>query len=489
MTRELGAARTEGPPAVHRQGVTRDVTVQIAGRFANLVLGVFVTIVVVRSLGDVGFGEWSSLLAVIALAQALSDLGFTQVTVRRAAEDPRGEPEWLGALVQLKLALSIIAFGVSGAVVIAISTSTEMRTAGLIVSLTLLLAAPSALRAIFQLRIRNDLVILVITVNSLLWALAAVAVLAWGESLVALALGFAAALAVATALQVVLALRLGTVRLRGVRHRWPEMLRVGIPVAIGSALILSYGRIDQILVLELAGAEDAGLYGAVYRIFDQSQFVAISVATTIFPLLAASYATDPGRFRNLLQTAAEVMLAPMIGGFVLVLVYAEDLVTVLFGSEFAPAADALIVLTATLIPVSLGYLVGMVVILTETQRAFMAVAAAGLVFNVAANIAVIPIWGFVAAAWVTLLTELLVLGLASAFVRRRLPATLTLGRVPRIAGAALVVLILLMVLRALSAPVSLAILVVAISYPAALLAVRAVSIAELASLRRRATTS
>ena len=463
---------------------SRDVAVQIVGRFANLVLAVFVTILVVRSLGDESFGEWSSLLAVITIAGALCDLGFTQVTVRRAAADRSGEPAWIGALVQLRFILSVAAFVASCVTVIAISRGDEMRLAGLVLSATLLMSALGGFRAILQLRVRNDLFVAVLIVNSLLWGAAAVVVFSSGGGLVELAVGFFVALAIANALLVVLALRHGTAHLTNVRDRWPEMLRVGIPVAIGSVLILSYGRIDQILVLELAGAQDAGLYGAVYRILDQAQFVPASVATTVMPILAASYLTDPGRFRFVLQNAVDLLIACSLGALVFALAYGESFVVLLFGGDFEPAGEVLPVLVAALVPVSLGYLLGILVIITERQRVFVLVASAGLVFNVVANLVLIPRWGFVAAAWVTLVTEVLVLILAWLAVRSRLSTRVERRRIVRIVCAAGATMGVLLILRALGVAVGAAMATTAIAYPAALLAFGATSITEVKRLLR-----
>ena len=483
MASVAGEETTEPTPDPSpRQRVTFDLAVQIVGRFGNLVLGIFVTVLVARSLGDAEFGEWSSLVAILSLTGALCDLGLTAVTVRRAAENPAVEPEWIGALVQLRFVLSLAATAVAALAVVAISSGSEMALAGIVLSSTLLLSGPAALQAIFQLRIRNALTVALMSLQSVLWGLGTVLVFVVGGGIVGLAVAFAVVAVVVTFVQGVVALRLGTVRFGSARARWGELLRVGVPVAVTSALVLGYGRIDQVLVLELAGSSAAGLYAAVYRIFDQSQFVAISVATTALPLLAAAFTADAARFKRVMQDATEVMLIFSVGGFVVALVYAHELVELLFGPTFSDAAPALPVLMGTLVPVSLGYMIGILVILTNTQLRYVFVAAAGLCFNVAANLVAIPRWGFVAAAWVTLATELLVVSLGLVLVGPRLPIRPGLGRVPRIVAAALVLLGVLVGLRLVSAPVLIAIALGSLAYVAALLMFRAVEIAELKAL-------
>ncbi len=479
-------SRSQGALQPERRRATIDVATQIVGRFGNLVLGVFVTVLVARSLGESRFGDWSTLLAILSLTAALCDLGLTPVAVRRAAEDSEAEPRWLGALVQLRLILSTTATVIAVAAVLLISSGTQMMVAGIVLVSTLLLSAPSAVGAIFQLRVRNALTVAMQTLQSVLWAAGTVVVLATGSGMIGLAIAYGVVAVVVTSVQLVVALRLGSVSFAGARKSWGDLLRVGIPVAVTSALVLGYGRIDQVLVRQLGGSRDAGLYAAVYRIFDQSQFVAVSVATTVFPLLAVSFRTDVRRFRGIMQDATELMLVFSIGGFIVSLVYPHQIVSLLFGAGYADAAPALPVLVGTLIPVSIGYMTGMLVILTDNQLRYVAVAAVGLTFNVVANVLAIPVWGFIAAAWITLATELLVVALGWAMVRRRLPAQLAVGRLPRIAVAAGLLAGVLQALELLSTPVLLAVPLAAAVYAGALVGFRAVAIAELKGLIRRA---
>ena len=84
----------------------RDVVGQIIARVLNTMLGVGVTIVLVRGLGPRGYGVWASLLAVIAIVGYLNSLGLDDVAVRQAAMDPKRESSWISALVSLELMIS-----------------------------------------------------------------------------------------------------------------------------------------------------------------------------------------------------------------------------------------------------------------------------------------------------------------------------------------------------------------------------------------------
>ena len=81
-----------------------------------------------------------------------------------------------------------------------------------------------------------------------------------------------------------------------------------MPVGIGGLLILAYGYIDQVLVYELAGARDAGLYGAVYKVLERMQFIPATVLVTLFPILVAARDVDPARVDRVIQSAVDFLL-------------------------------------------------------------------------------------------------------------------------------------------------------------------------------------
>ena len=197
------------------------------------------------------------------------------------------------------------------------------------------------------------------------------------------------------------------------------MLRVGLGLGAAGILVTLYVKLDQILVFKIAGSHQAGLYGADYRLLDQIQFIPASVMTTLFPLIAAAYPHKRDRVRNLLQMTAEYLAMASLPILVFTIVAAYPIVTLLFGEQFGPAAPALPILAGAFVSISFGYLVGNMVVILELQRLFLRYAAIGLVLNAALNVVFIPRYGFLAAAWITLLTEVTVMSLSMRRVLRR----------------------------------------------------------------------
>jgi O-antigen/teichoic acid export membrane protein len=439
--------------------------------------------VIARELGSSGFGEWSSLLVVVQMAAYLADLGLEQVGVRRAAGEPEREAEWIGATVALRGLVSLPATLVSVLVVLLISDRHEMAVAGVLASSTILLSGPNTTRALLQLRLRNDVNVAVMTFSSIVWGGSAIAVVAAGGGLVPLAIAFSISALLTTVLQVVLGLRAGGIELVGSRGLWRSLARVGLPLAAAGLLVLAYARIDQILVLEIVGAREAGLYGAVYRILEQAHFLPLTVSLTLLPLVSAAYPSDPARVRELLQTTTDYLALVSLPVLGVSLAAAGPLIDLLFGSAFADAAPALPVLMGAFVLICLGYLSGNMVIVLGLQRKFVRYALVGLVFNVVLNVILLPPYGFIAAAWTTLATELVVVGLAWRAVLTELDFRLRLGRIGRTLLATTGMTLLLLGMRALGVPTVALLLVAGASYALLALALRAVSITELRALR------
>lgn len=474
-----------GAPAevpVSRRRAGRDIAAQMVLRALNLALGVAVTLVLVRALGDVGFGQWSTLFAVVMFVGYFGDMGLDRVAVERAAAAPEQAPAWVGALVTLRLLLSIPTMLVAMGVCLWVADGAAMRTAAVIVGALVPISALSAVRVVFQLQVRNAITTLIEVGNGVLWAGAVLLVATQDGGLVPVAAAFLLVTTVTAIVQVALAVRAAPVRWRGARRLWRPLFALGVPVGVGGLLTLGYGYIDQVIVFELAGARDAGLYGAVYRIYERIQFLPGAMMTTLFPIFVAARAADPARVKRLFGLAIDYLVLLSLPALTIALAGPEPIVRLLFGAEFADAAPALPILMATFVLVSVGYLAGYLIIAYGLQRRFVIVAVVALALNVTANLLTVPRWGFLAAAWVTLATELFVVCCTLTMICRRIGVSPRGRHLGRIAGAAAAAGLGAWGLRLAGVPVGVWAPVGAGAYALMLLGLRVVHIGELRAL-------
>jgi O-antigen/teichoic acid export membrane protein len=471
---------------VSGQRAARDIAMQVVVRVVNLALGVLVTALVARTLGSEGYGQWATILAILALIGYFASFGMETVAVREAARDPDSEHEWLGAVMLLRFYMIGPVVVLSAVAVVLLHDSHEMLIAGLILVITMPFNGVGALQLVFQLRVNNLVPMLVLTLRSLLWAIA-VAVIYWGGgSMITLAIALTATNAIGSVVQAVAALHAAPRRPRPSRRRIGPLVRHGLPIGISGVLVLCYGRIDQLIVFSLRGSKAAGLYGSVYNVLEAAHFVPISILITLAPIMAASWPRNRSRLLHTARLSAETMAIASFGALAFASVAATPLIRLFFGEEFVGAAPALPVLGAAFIFICFGYLNDNLLVILDLQRRRLVISLLALVFNVAGNLILVPISGFMGAAWMTLATEVFVCGASLWLILREFETPIpSPGRIGRTLLAAVLLAGGLEAIKLLGAPLSVLVVFACLCYPALLFSLRALGMDDLRILVAR----
>ncbi len=201
-------------------------------------------------------------------------------------------------------------------------------------------------------------------------------------------------------------------------------------------LVTVYFYIDVVLLARLSSAEEVGLYTAAYRFVQFGVFVPGVLVTSVYALAAHLAERDRPRFgamvTELLSLAILLFPIPLL----LLAVAARDVMVLLFGTEFAAAGSALTLLAGGLAVMMLTGALGPMLIAVRRERANLAIGATAVVFNIGLNLILIPQFDADGAALATLLTELLVLALAFALLRRVAPVGIHAGQAAKAAASA-----------------------------------------------------
>ena len=167
------------------------------------------------------------------------------------------------------------------------------------------------------------------------------------------------------------------------------------------------------MLLPLAGAVAGGTYAAAYKVSEGAGIVSSTFTLALFPRLSRSSdpSTNPAQaladaYRLPLRLLLQVGF-PLAAGIALL---AEPVVALVAGREYLP--DSAIALSILICYLPLSYANGLtqyVLIAAGRQRLLTGAFVAALVFNVAANLILIPRFGYVGAAWVTVASEVVLL--------------------------------------------------------------------------------
>jgi O-antigen/teichoic acid export membrane protein len=177
------------------------------------------------------------------------------------------------------------------------------------------------------------------------------------------------------------------------------------PLFVNQLLQGLFFKIDALLLPGLAGDVAAGTYAAAYKVSEGAGIISSSFTLALFPRLSRQ--TDlSGAYRLALRLLTQVSLPLAVG----IALLSAPIVALVGGREYLP--DSAVALAILICYLPLSYANGLtqyVLIAAGKQRTLTAAFAAALVFNLVANLLLIPRFSYVGAAWVTVASELVLL--------------------------------------------------------------------------------
>ena len=185
-----------------------------------------------------------------------------------------------------------------------------------------------------------------------------------------------------------------------------SLLSRSIPLALSAILTIIQVRIDILMLKIMSGDVAVGLYSAATRLTEAAYVAPAALGIVVFPALTRACASHSGNLQKFFSTIIVIMLALGLPFAVLTSYYADPLVLLLFGTEFALSVPVLIVMS---MQVPLGFVnIALVNLLFAAgkQKMELWASVATTVVNVAANLALIPLLGPVGAALATVLCQL-----------------------------------------------------------------------------------
>jgi O-antigen/teichoic acid export membrane protein len=400
-------------PTVGPSSSLRGQTARLAaGRIAAAAISMLWFIVAARGLSVDDFGSLALLLGLGLMLGFLADLGLANLVEDVVAHQPGTARRAVARVIAQRLMLAgPTALLVAAAYVVADGEGSWSVPAVFAVSI-FATAVYSTFTAAFRALGRAG-------IDGANEVCSRLLVLALGWSVLAAGQGLLVVVTVYAVADCCSAIGLGVVFARVTRGATespaPHALSPRRAFGLGATGILGslHQRIDTWLLALLRSQGAVARYAAAYRLFDGLLLPATAVSALSIPQTAGLANAE---LRRRLVRLGGLATAVSLPGAVLVLVFAEPILRVVYGSEYEAAAEPLRILAVT-VPVSACVLALLPPLALRSARMAGAMAAA-LVLNVAANLLIIPGYGTSGAALATLAGQVLLLALLAREVRR-----------------------------------------------------------------------
>jgi len=400
-------------------GLLGNASALLAGRIAVAAMGWAGTVLIVRSLDEHDFGQFSFVFSLLGMLSIVTDLGIGRVAIAGMLDPQRDRAEFVGSYVVLRALLGLFGYGMAVGFVALAGYPATVVQATAVAGLVILLATPShAYHVAFQAHLRMGSVAVAGVAGQAAQLALTVAIVTAGGTLVWLVVPAVLAEVVILAVTVPQARRLTQFRYVVRPALWRELLREAVPLSIGAAFVTLYNEVDAVMLSKLDTFDSVAVYGVAYKFADLVRFVATALTMPLLSILVRAWPADLDRFRAGLRRGCGFL--GFVGGAAIVgsALFARPVVELLYGSTYGKAGGVTSVLIVATVVAFFTRLAIDVLVAAGRRRSYPAIAAAGFALNVGLNVVLIPAYSYRGAAGSTLITEVVVLGILVASIRR-----------------------------------------------------------------------
>lgn len=370
-------------------------------RVLRLAGGLLVSVWVARYLEPEQFGHLNYAIAFVALFGAVAKLGIDQVVVRNLAKIPEKEGAILGTVFFLKLIVALMALilVIPGAWLVE-GGDWNFVVLVTIIAIGMLLNVFDAFDLYYQAHLLSRYTVIARSMSFLLFCLVRVG-LVLGEYPV---IYFAAVTTMELAFAGALLVWLGK-RNRGYVQKWHfdqnvmySLLRDGWPLIVSSALIAIHTRIDQVMIGQMLGNAEVGIYSVAVRLSDSWLFLPLIIVQTVTPYLVKLRDSNPEYYQaRLLQLYSLMFWLGALAGIVTVF-FGDFFLVLLFGKQYQAAYMPLVLTIWTGIFISQSVARGVWMIGENMQGYRLLNNLIAVPMNIGLNWFLIPIYGVVGAS-------------------------------------------------------------------------------------------
>ncbi|MBU2459507.1 polysaccharide biosynthesis C-terminal domain-containing protein [Patescibacteria group bacterium] len=405
------------PKQTLRRVVAVNTVSQLITKFVSSGTVLVISLLLARSAGPDRYGDFVKITTYITFFFLLSDFGMNAFYLQR-----KDEMVWWDALVSARvLGGSLLVF--LSLMLLTIFPQGVGQGYTRFVRMGIVLFCPAILfqslltsaNGMFQRHLRYDLSTIAVTVGCLA-ALAVTAVSLWGAFSHDVVYGAIAAMLLGSAVMGIAGMMFArTLSARsGISFPWRRMKELFVcafPLGITLLFNLVYSHADSVILTLSRTTREVGIYGLSYKVFEWALVLPTFFMNAVYPPMLRALNHKAGdvsmEFMKLLRNSLRFLLPSSV--FLLILLWVGAPLLSFIRQDFAASTAPLRVLSLGLPFFFASSAVMWALIALGRPWVLAVLYGVSMAANITANAFYIPRFGYMAAAWITVLSEGLVL--------------------------------------------------------------------------------
>lgn len=380
--------------------VVWNVGVRLLGFAASKCMLLVMTAVVARYLGTENFGKYSFVLTYLVFFQILTDPGVSALLLQKLCDTAKLErARLLGSTLLLRFALSCLAVGASVGLLLILGYPADIQKAALIGSLGFLVGRSDVYTVVFQAHLKQQYIAYTELLEQLVATGLIVLVVIFDLGFLAVFVATAAGSGARFFVSWLLSGKFTKTEFRVDLTGWRDLLRSGLPIAVGAVFGTVVANLDLLTVQKMMGNDAAGYYGAAKRLISPWGLIPGTYVSVVYPILYKLFVSgDRDRFALAYEKSFRYMLMVIVPVATGVSLTAKSIMRIIYGEQFLESSMILAIIVWSQVFLFVKLVNDYLLITIGKQRASARVAGMSALTNILLNIVLCHKYGAEGAA-------------------------------------------------------------------------------------------
>lgn len=378
----------------------------MTGKIVNMAGALLVGILVARYLGPSQYGLMNYVISYVTLFTIISNFGLDNIEIRELSRTPERKEYILGTCFRIRMFFATFAFILVILSLILFNANTFTSCMILLYSVTLYTGSFNIIRNYFTSIVKNEYVVKSEITRTIIGACIKV-VLLWIKAPLEY---FIAATAFDTVL-VASGYCFSYKKTVGKVSEWkydktivPYYIRESFPLVLSGAAVIIYQRIDQVMIGNMIDNASVGYFATAGKFLDLVLFLPMVLTQTVTPLLVKAKERNKEEYERKKQQFVSIVVWISILLSVVVSLSAYWLIYFTYGEKYLMAVPILQIMAFKTVGMALSSSSGQIIIMEHIQKWAFIRNIIGCIICVGLNFLLIPKYGVIGSAWVTIIT-------------------------------------------------------------------------------------
>jgi O-antigen/teichoic acid export membrane protein len=368
------------------------------------------SIILARTLPLEEFGTYSVAFSFTALFTFLADFGIATVTTRDISQKPEKAQQILSQSLPLKTLLA----GIASLVIIVIAFILGRRSSDLLLTVIFsIYVGINSLNIFLQAYFRATLIMKFEAISKIIQGLSLIMIAVMGIVIIPNIYIVASGFVISSIIALVYLYYQVSKAMPNLEFEWNSnasilLLRNSWVYGLSGFLALINLNFDAVMIGFTVSNELAGIYTAIYTILVALTFVMNIAFVPLFTIIARK-SSDKVFLRSALIKLTMIM--GIIGSIIGITIYIlrQYILDILYGGEISLYPHILTVLSLVFVLSALRWPAGYILAAIGKQKIYLVILLISAFCNILLNIIFIPQFGIIAAAWTTVISEIITL--------------------------------------------------------------------------------